>query len=460
MLVNLSKLYVEFMYVGADTQVTILSTGGRRLDSPYTRFFYNRHLTDIMGTDFTLNECRFVDTMEEQAEIGATEGGGLHRLTLSDADRKVRDWFADKCENAGLDLRVDAFGNMFARRTGSDSNAKPILLGSHLDSQPYGGIYDGTLGVVAALEFVRELNDRNITTARPIEVVNWTNEEGSRFQLAMQGSGVWTGAHDIETEYDKRDADGNRLEDELERIGYKGTHPAKPTEEYEAYLELHIEQGPYLEENDKDVGVVTGIVGFTWGAITYYGEADHSGSTPMHYRNDALVAAADVITQIRRIPSTLGDRTVGTTGYIDARPNSINIIPEEVTFTWGFRDPEQSVIEQARELVLSAADAVAEQEGLDWEYEDRMWSESVTFSEKCVNAVQHAADMMGYDSMQIFSGAGHDAAHMTERMDTGMVFAVSENGKSHNEDEYTSWEDCYTAANTYANAARDLATSD
>ncbi|GAA0471296.1 hypothetical protein GCM10008985_30240 [Halococcus dombrowskii] len=183
---------------------------------------------------------------------------------------------------------------------------------------------------------VHTLEANDIETAHPIEIVNWTNEEGSRFQPAMQGSGVWAGVHDINEEYDTTDADGVRFEDELERIGYKGDAPAEPTEEYEAYLELHIEQGPYLEEGEYDVGVVTGIVGFTWGGITFYGEADHTRPTPMQYRNDALVAAADVITQIRRIPGTLGDRTVGSTGYIDAQPNSINTIPGEVTFTWAF----------------------------------------------------------------------------------------------------------------------------
>ena len=413
-----------------------------------------------MTDTFSLDEDRFVATMQEQAEIGATDGGGLHRLTLSDADRRVRDWFTRQCEDAGLAVRVDEFGNMFARRDGSDPDAGMVLVGSHLDSQPYGGIYDGAMGVVAALEFVRELNDRGVTTRHPVEVVNWTNEEGSRFQPAMQGSGVWAGAHDIETEYDRRDTDGNRLENELERIGYKGDHPAEPTEDYEAYLELHIEQGPYLEEAGADVGVVTGIVGFTWGAITFHGEADHSGPTPMHHRSDALVAAADVITQIRRIPGTLGDRTVGTTGYIDAEPNSINIIPEEVTFTWGFRDPEEAVIEEARERVLAEAECAADREGVGWEYEDRMWSDPVHFSEQCVTAVQAAADHLGYESMRIFSGAGHDAAHMTDHMDTGMVFAVSEDGKSHTEDEYTGWQDCYAAANTYARAAYDLATAD
>jgi N-carbamoyl-L-amino-acid hydrolase len=407
--------------------------------------------------NLTLDRERFVSTMKEQAETGGTEGGGLHRLTLSDEDREIRDWFAARMAEEGLETRVDTFGNMFGRREGTDPDAKPVMVGSHLDSQPYGGIYDGALGVVAALEFVRTLNDEGIETTHPVEIVNWTNEEGSRFQPAMQGSGVWAGAHDIEEQYASTDADGAVFEEELERIGYKGEVPCEPPEEYEAYLELHIEQGPYLEESGKEVGVVTGIVGFTWGAITFHGEADHSGPTPMHYRQDALVAAADVITQIRRIPSTLGERTVGTTGYMDVKPNSINIIPDEVTFTWGFRDPEEEIIEEARNRVLKEAEWAAEREGIDWEYEDRMRVSPVQFADRCVDAVQAAADDLGYDSMRIFSGAGHDASHMHGVCDTAMVFSVSEDGKSHNEDEYTSWDDCYTAAQTTANAALTLA---
>jgi N-carbamoyl-L-amino-acid hydrolase len=409
-----------------------------------------------MGLD--IDRERLVATMREQAEIGGTEGGGLHRLALSDDDRRIRDWFVRQCEEEGLEVRVDEFGNTFGYREGTDPDAGTVLVGSHLDSQPYGGIYDGALGTIAALEFVRTLNDEGIDTAHPVEVVNWTNEEGSRFQPAMQGSGVWAGALDLEEEYATTDADGAVLEEELERIGYKGELAAEPQRDYEAYLELHVEQGPYLENNGVDVGVVTGVVGFTWGAITFTGQADHSGPTPMFDRQDALVAAADVITQIRRIPSTLGERTVGTTGYIDASPNSINIIPEEVTFTWGFRDPDVAVIEEARDRVLAEAEAAAEREGIDWEYEDRMWVDPVQFADQCVEAVQEAADEGGYDSMRIFSGAGHDATYMTEHMDTAMVFAVSEDGKSHTEDEYTSWEDCYSAADTYANAAYKLAT--
>ena len=405
----------------------------------------------------SLDRDRFVATMKEQAEIGATDGGGLHRLALSDEDEEIRDWFAEQMEAEGLDVRVDEFGNMFGRREGTDPDAAPVLVGSHLDSQPYGGIYDGQMGVVAALELVRTLNDEGIETKHPVEIVNWTNEEGSRFQPAMQGSGVWIGEHDIETEYDKTDADGVRLGDELERIGYKGDVPCEPGEEYEAYLELHIEQGPYLELNDEQVGVVTGVVGFVWGAITFHGEADHSGPTPMHYRNDALVAAADVITGVRRIPGTLGDRTVGTVGYIDAKPNSINIIPEEVTFTFGFRDPNDAVLDEALDRTLLEAETAAEREGVDWEWEQRMRSPAVDFADKCVDAVQSAADDRGYDNMRLHSGAGHDAAHLSKFCDTSMVFSVSENGKSHSEQEFTSWDDCYAAADTLVNAAASLA---
>ncbi|MFB6170990.1 MAG: Zn-dependent hydrolase [Haloarculaceae archaeon] len=406
-----------------------------------------------------LDRDRFVETMREQAAIGATDGGGLHRLALSEDDRRVRDWFVERLEAAGLSVRVDEFGNTFGYREGTDPDAGTVLIGSHLDSQPYGGIYDGALGVVAALELVRTLNDQEVETAHPIEVVNWTNEEGSRFQPAMQGSGVWAGAHDIEEELATTDAEGATLEEALDRIGYRGDHPAEPQREYEAYLELHVEQGPYLEENDVDVGVVTGIVGFSWGAVTFQGQADHAGPTPMHHRSDALVAAADFVTGVRRIPGALGERTVGTVGYVDGAPNSINVIPEEVTVTWDLRDPDDAVIETARDRALAEASAAAEREGVDWTFEDRMRVAPVDFADQCVDAVQGAADDLGYDSMRIFSGAGHDATHMTGLMDTGMVFAVSEDGKSHTEEEYTSWPDCYRAANTYANAAYRLATA-
>ncbi|RZV06455.1 N-carbamoyl-L-amino-acid hydrolase [Natrinema hispanicum] len=404
-----------------------------------------------------LDRERLVATMEEQAEYGATEDGGLHRLALTKADREIRDWFVDQLKEAGLSVRVDEFGNIFGRREGINPDAAPILLGSHLDSQPNGGIYDGALGVVAALEFIRTLNDKGIETTRPVEVVNWTNEEGSRFQPAMQGSGVWAGVHDIDTERAKTDDDGVALGEALHEIGYSGDVPAKPMTDYEEYLELHVEQGPLLAEAGADVGVVTGIVGFTWGAATFHGEADHSGPTPMHHRSDALVAAADLIAAVRRIPGTLGERTVGTVGYVDASPNSINVIPGEVTVTWGFRDPSDAVVERAYRRVLAEAEHAAEREGVDVEIEERMRAPAVLFPDRTVDAIRRAAKACDCQHLELLSGAGHDATHVASVCNTGMVFAVSEGGKSHSPEEFTSWDDCYEAATVLANTALEIA---
>lgn len=404
-----------------------------------------------------LNAKRLQETMREQAAIGMTAEGGLDRLTLTDADRDVRDWFEDAMLDAGLDVRVDEMGNMFGRRPGTDPHAGTILLGSHLDSQPDGGIYDGPLGVVSALEFIRLLDDHGIETKHPIEIVNWTNEEGSRFQPAMMSSGVWAGEIPLEEAYETRDHNGDRFRDELDRIGYRGDVPAEPQHEYDAALELHIEQGPFLDNEDRDVGIVTGIVGLRWGEVTFHGEANHTGTTPMHYRSDALVAATDVVTQIRRIPSTLGERTVGTTGSISVEPDSINIVPETAQFTFDIRDPSDAVADEGVERVLQEVAAAAEREGVGYEYDERMDAPSVTFPDRCVDAVRSAVDDLGYDGRELVSGAGHDATYMASVCDTAMVFAVSDDGKSHTPQEHTSWPDCLAAANTLANAALDLA---
>lgn len=411
----------------------------------------------MVSVRIDINEKRLVETMKEQAEIGATDGRSLDRLTLTDADRKVRDWFGEQLAAVGLETRIDEMGNMFGRRPGTDPDAGTILLGSHLDSQPHGGIYDGPLGVIGALEFVRMLEDEDIETVQPIEIVNWTNEEGSRFQPAMMSSGVWAGEIPLDQAYETTDNKGNQFVDELERIGYRGDVPAEPQYDYNSYLELHIEQGPYLDEEDHDVGIVTGIVGLRWGEVTFRGQANHSGTTPMHYREDALVAASDVITQIRRIPGTLGERTVGTTGAVDVSPDSINIVPEEVRFTFDFRDPNDKVADEAVKRVKKEVEAAAAREGVEWEYENRMEASSVEFADQCVNAVRNAVADLGYDGRELVSGAGHDATYAASICDTGMVFAVSEEGKSHTPEEYTSWDDCYKAANTLANAALDLA---
>lgn len=399
-----------------------------------------------------LDRDRFVKTMESQAEIGGTEDGGLHRLALSDADGAVRDWFVDQLEELGLTVRIDEFGNVFGRRSGTDPDGTPVLVGSHLDSQPNGGIYDGPLGVVAGLELLRTLDDEGIETAHPIEIVNWTNEEGSRFQPGLQGSGVWSGEFDLETEYDRTDQNGDRLVDELKRIGYQGDAAAEPTETYEAYFELHIEQGPYLEETGNDVGVVSGIVGLSWGEVTFTGQANHAGSTPMHLRSDAAVPAAEFLTSVRRLPGSIGERTVGTVGSIEVEPDSINVIPASASVTWDIRDPSDEVLDRAIERLTQEAAAAASREGVDHEVNEAARTSSVAFDDRCVSAVQRAADRLGYDSMQLRSGGNHDASHVNAVCDAGMVFAVSEDGKSHTSAEFTSWEDCYRAANTLATA--------
>lgn len=403
-----------------------------------------------------LDRERFRETMTEQAAIGATSEGGLHRLALTEADREGRDWFVSCLEALDLEVRIDAMGNVFGRREGSEESA-PVLVGSHLDSQPNGGIYDGALGVVAALESLRTLDEDGIETTRPIEIVNWTNEEGSRFQPAMMGSGVWAGEQRLDDAYATTDGEGTSVRGELERIGYLGEVPAEPSEEYDAYLELHVEQGPFLERAGAQVGVVTGIVGFSWGELAFTGESNHTGTTPMRLRRDALVAAADTVTAVRRIPTKLGDRTVATIGSLSVSPDSINVIPGSVTMTWDVRNPTDEGVERARTKVLEEAEAAAAREGVELAIEDRMRAPSVSFAPRCVDAVAEAAKAGGYDARRLPSGAGHDATHLAGICDTGMVFAVSEEGISHSPAEYTSPEDCYAAANTLANATLLLA---
>lgn len=404
-----------------------------------------------------LDKERFLKAFRTQAEIGSASETALDRLTLTDADRQVRDWWVEQLEAADLDVWIDAVGNTFGRREGTDPNAAPVLVGSHLDSQPNGGIYDGPLGCVAALELVRMLNERDVETTHPIEVVNWTNEEGSRFQPAMFGSGVWAGDTPLADAYDTTDGDGIRFEDALERIGYFGNEPAEPHEEYDAYLELHIEQGPRLETAGADVGVVTGIVRFTWGEITFTGEANHTGTTPMAHRSDALVAASDVVTAIRRLPATLGPEVVATTGSIDVEPNSINVIPGEASFTWGARAPTDNFVETAQERVLNEMRYAADREGVGSEAVERQRASAVSFPDRTVDTVRNATDELGLEALELTSGAGHDATHATAVTDAAMVFAVSEGGYSHSPKEFTADADCHAAANTLATAAINLA---
>jgi N-carbamoyl-L-amino-acid hydrolase len=400
---------------------------------------------------------RLWSLIEIQGEFGGIKGipGALDRPPLLDADKAVRDWFCDELEAAGLDVRIDAMGNIFGRREGTDPDAAPVLTGSHLDS--VGGKFDGSLGVVGALKAVKALNDAGIETTRPIEIVDWTNEERSRFAPAVLASGVWAGAYDIKEAYAKTDDDGLTFESELERIGYKGDAPAEPAEEYAAYLELHTEQGPYLDVKDEDVGVVTDITGWHRGEIIFRGDADHPGPTPMEFRQDPVVAMADVITQIRRLTGVTSEHTVGTVSRIDPDPNDIRFIADAVSFTWDIRDPDPETLDVLVNRVLAEAEAAAEREGVEWEWREIVSRDGVACAEQCVDAVQDAADALDYDSAQMCSMALHDARHVAEVVDMAMIFAVAEDGLSHNPREYTSPEDCAKAVNTLTNALVDLA---
>lgn len=401
---------------------------------------------------------RLVAMMNEQAEFGRTDTPNeLNRVAPSESHWAVTEWFRELLEAEGMETWLDEIGNLFGRREGTDPEAEPVLIGSHLDSHRYGGIYDGNLGVIAALETVRSLNEENIETRRPIEVVSWFNEEASRYEPGLMGSSVWAGRLDLEDMYARTDRNEKPLREALDEHGYVGDVPAEPQRAYEAYLELHIQQGPSLLEAGADVGVVTGVIGRTNGELTFTGVTDHAGGTPMHHRQDTLVAAADVITQVRRIPRTLGDRTVGTVGEIQVEPGNRNAIPGETWMTWEFRDPDDHVVAAAYDRLVTEAESAAAREGVQVDVVEISRSESARSSPRCIDAVSRAAESLGYDCSEVFSGGGHDAQVVSTVCDAGMIFAVNESGRSHTAEEYTGWDHCVTGANTLANATLELA---
>ena len=405
-----------------------------------------------------INNERFRRSMEEMARIGATEGGGVNRLTLTDADREARDLFAAWAGEAGLDMRIDEMGNMFARRAGADENAPPAMAGSHLDSVPNGGRFDGSLGVLAALEAVRTLNDKNISTRRPVEIVNWTNEEGPRFPPSMLGSGVFAGAIPLDAAYETRDAGGARFLDELERIGYRGDSPCAPRP-IGSYLELHIEQGPALVSEGVQVGVVEGIYGLTWLRVTMKGERDHAGPTPMHMRRDALVGAARTIAAIREIPGKLHPEFVATVGEFSLSPNAINVIPDDVKFSVDFRHSDPELLAEARKLIEEAAYREAEKENLEVEIQDVGGSTPIAFDAGVAQAVRNACEESGCSHRSMWSAAGHDARYAADLGPTAMIFVPCVAGKSHSEEEDMDWEDAYRGCDVLTRALTKMANS-
>ena len=409
-----------------------------------------------MPTNLAINGDRLWASLMQMAEIGATEKGGNNRLTLTDLDKQGRDLFVHWCEEAGCSITVDAIGNIFARRPGRDGAKPAIMMGSHLDTQPTGGRFDGVLGVLAGLEALRTLNDHDIETDAPVEVACWTNEEGSRFSPAMMGSGVFAGAFDLDNILMKSDIDGAILGNELKRIGYNGSDiPGE--RKVGAYFELHIEQGPILESEDKTIGVVTDAQGQRWYEITITGVESHAGPTPMPRRRDALVTSSKIIQEVNRIGHAHAPDACATVGHVQVRPNSRNVIPGEVFLSVDFRHPIDATLSTMDEQLKAFCTRVSKNDQLSVEVVDFWYFPPTPFNENCVNAVRNAADRAGFTHRDIISGAGHDAVYIAGVAPTGMIFVPCEDGISHNEVENATPEDCAAGCQVMLHAVLEQA---
>lgn len=385
-------------------------------------------------TNQRIDGKRLWDSLMGFAEIGATRKGGVRRLTLTDVDKRGRDRFRAECEALGLTVRVDAIGNMFARRPGRDPARLPVLFGSHLDSQPSGGKFDGALGVIAGLEVMRSLNDLGLITEAPLELINWTDEEGSRFGHSLMGSGVWSGVYAQDKAYGLTDTEGVSVAVALDGIGYRGAEPAAAFPA-DAYFELHIEQGPILEREAKQIGIVTGAQGQVWYDAVASGQDSHAGTTPPSARKDALVCAARIIDLVDRMMRTYGDDGRGTVGQLLVSPNSRNVIPGEVRFSVEFRHPDGAEVDRLDGAFPGEAAAIARACGVNLTLTTLFKIPPQPFDPACIELVRHGAARAGYSTREIVSGAGHDAVYVARHVPTAMIFTPCKDGLSHNEAE-------------------------
>jgi N-carbamoyl-L-amino-acid hydrolase len=381
-----------------------------------------------------INASRLWTSLMDLARIGATDKGGVKRLALTDLDRQGRDLVVQWAREAGLQVTVDQIGNVFMRREGADPALPPVVTGSHIDTQPTGGKFDGNYGVLAGLEVVRTLNEHGIQTQAPIEVAFWTNEEGSRFVPVMMGSGVFCGAFSLETACAARDVDGKSVGEELERIGYKGTqtpgdHPIG------AYFETHIEQGPVLEDADKVIGVVPAVMGLSWYDCTVTGMEAHAGPTPMQLRRDALQVATSIMQEVVAIANRYPPYGRGTVGMVQVFPNSRNVIPGQVKFSIDLRNVNDELLDTMHDEITVFVERTRVETGLEVELQRVSYYPPCPFHPDCVEAVRQATDMLGYSTMDVVSGAGHDAIYVARLAPAGMIFVPCKDGISHNEIE-------------------------
>lgn len=394
--------------------------------------------------NLVIDAQRLWNDLIETARIGGTRKGGIRRLTLTDEDRRVRAWFQEQCQALGCDVRVDEVGNMFAIRQGRRSDLLPIAIGSHLDTQPTGGKFDGILGVLAGLECLRSLADAGYETNAPLMLVNWTNEEGSRFAPAMLGSGVYAGVFDRAYADSRADRDGVSFGEALDQIGYRGSWQVGSIP-IGAMFELHIEQGPILEAEGDTIGIVRGVQGMRWYDVEVRGRESHAGSTPMSMRRDALTASASLIRDLDRIARAHAG-AVATIGTIAVEPSSRNVIPGSVLLSVDLRHPDAAVLDRLESELKDALDDLGKDRGVETSL-TRIWdSPPVHFHEDCVAAVRDAANSCGYRTREMVSGAGHDAAYVARVAPTAMIFVPCAGGLSHNEEEDASFDDCKAGA--------------
>jgi N-carbamoyl-L-amino-acid hydrolase len=416
-------------------------------------------VTIIKGLDMNelrINGARLWTSLMELAQIGATDKGGVKRLALTDLDRQGRDLVVQWAKEAGLTITVDKIGNVFMRREGANPALPPIVTGSHIDTQPTGGKFDGNYGVLAGLEVVRTLNDLKIRTEAPIEVAFWTNEEGSRFVPVMMGSGVFCGAFSLETAYAARDVDGKSVGDELQRIGYRGEqtpgeHPIG------AYFETHIEQGPVLEDEDKVIGVVPAVMGLSWYDCTVEGMEAHAGPTPMHLRRDALQVATAIMQETVAIANRYPPYGRGTVGMVQVFPNSRNVIPGRVKFSIDLRNVNDDLLNTMHEEMTAFVARTSQDTGLKITLERVSYYPPCPFHPDCVGAVRKAADRLGYSTMDVVSGAGHDAIYVARLAPAGMIFVPCKDGISHNEIEDAQPDHLEAGCNVLLHAMLDRA---
>jgi beta-ureidopropionase / N-carbamoyl-L-amino-acid hydrolase len=407
-------------------------------------------------SNLQIDSARLWGTIHETAQFGATPKGGVRRLTLSAEDKLVRDWFRRACEEAALEVHVDALGSMFGLRRGKDMSKLPVGLGSHLDTQPTGGKYDGVLGTLAALEVVRTLNDAGIETEAPICIVNWTNEEGSRFAPAMMASAAYVGDFTTDDILSRRDHDGVTVGEALDAIGYRGVTPVG-TQKLGSFVELHIEQGPILEAENKIIGVVDSGQGVLWYDGKILGFESHAGSTPMPLRRDALATLSEIVLAVESIAKQHGPNAVGTVGEAVIAKPSRNVIPGEIAFTVDCRSSDDAIMDALDRDLRAAIKEIAARRKVEATL-DLVWRKPPThFDPKLVDAVENAASALGFSHRRITSGAGHDACNLNTVIPTAMVFVPCKDGVSHNELEDATQTDCAAGANVLMHTVLALA---